>query len=187
MEVGTTLYLARRSAWRSWLAKHHASKKEIWLIFYKKHSKRPRLPYSDAVEEALCFGWIDSIVKPVDRECFAQRFSPRRPGSRLSEMNRERIRRLVKQKKMTKAGLAAVAHVLNERTESRRFVIAPDILRSLRKDKSAWKNFQKFPLSYKRIRIGWIEGSRAREDVFQQRLKYFIAMTAKNKRFGMVQ
>ena len=187
MKLGKTLYLARRNAWRSWLAKHHASEKEIWLIFYKKHSKKPRLPYNDAVEEALCFGWIDSIVKPVDGECFAQRFSPRRPRSKLSEMNRERIRRLKKQKKMTKAGLAAVAHVLDDRTKNPRFIIAPDILRSLRKDKAAWKNFQKLPLSYKRIRIGWIEGSRARKEVFQQRLQYFIAMTAKNKRFGMVQ
>src|SRR2546430_10940490 len=80
MEIGTTLYVKDRRQWRAWLARHHKTAPEIWLIYYKKHSGRPRIPYSDAVEEALCYGWIDSITKPVDEDRWAQRFTPRRPS-----------------------------------------------------------------------------------------------------------
>src|SRR5213080_2963742 len=73
MEIGTTLYVQDRRQWRSWLARHHQTAPEIWLIYYKKHSGKPRIPYNDAVEEALCYGWIDSITKPVDEDRWAQR------------------------------------------------------------------------------------------------------------------
>jgi uncharacterized protein YdeI (YjbR/CyaY-like superfamily) len=79
MEIGRTLYITNRKAWRAWLAKNHAREKEIWLIYYKKHTGKPRIPYDDAVEEALFYVWIDSIIKRVDDERIAQRFSPRRP------------------------------------------------------------------------------------------------------------
>jgi len=187
MELGKTLYVIDRGAWRSWLAKHHGTEEEIWLIFYKQHTGKPRIPYNDAVEEALCYGWIDSTVKTVDEERFAQRFTPRKPGSKLSEMNKERIRRLIKEKKMTSAGLAAVKHVLDVSSEEARLIIAPDILKALKQDKKIWENFQKFSPSYQRIRIGWIEGARSRPEIFEQRLRYFLKMTAQNKKFGMVQ
>jgi uncharacterized protein YdeI (YjbR/CyaY-like superfamily) len=187
MKIGKTLYVTKRKEWHSWLAKNYDKEKEIWLIFYKKSSGKPRLPYNDAVEEALCYGWIDSIVKGIDEEKFAQRFSPRRPKSKLSEMNKERIRQLIKQNKMTPIGLAAVKHVFNDSSENTKLTIAPDILKALKQDKETWKNFQNFPESYKRIRIGWIEGARTRPDIFNQRLNYFLKMTAKNKKYGMVQ
>src|SRR2546423_12322516 len=120
MEIGTTLYVKDRRRWRAWLARHHKTAPEIWLIYYKKHSGRPRTPYSDAVEEALCYGWIDSITKPVDEDRWAQRFSPRRPSSRLSEMNRERVRRLIAARRMTKAGLARIAHVFDHESDTKR-------------------------------------------------------------------
>ena len=181
MELKETLYVTNRKDWRSWLAKHHKNKKEIWLIYYKKHSGKPRIPYNDAVDEALCYGWIDSIVKKVDEERTAQRFTPRKEKSSWSEMNKERARRLIKAKKMTTAGLAKVTVNLDEK-----FVVPKDILRELKKDNLVWKNFQKFPLSYKRIRIGYIDGSRSQPDEFQKRLNYFIKKTKQNKQFGMV-
>ncbi len=195
MEITKTLYVTERKDWRAWLKKHHASEKEIWLVYYTKQSGKPRIPYNDSVEEALCFGWIDSIVKKMDANSFAQRFSPRRKGSQLSPMNQERIRRLIKQKKMTPAGLAAVKDSLKPSTKETktnprlkaRLVIAPDIRQALKADEGTWKNFQKFPASYKRIRIGWIEGARKRPEEFRKRLAYFLKMTAQNKRFGMVQ
>lgn len=192
MKLGKTLYVTTRSAWRSWLSKHHKTEKEIWLVFYRKASGKPRIPYDDAVEEALCYGWIDSIEKGVDAERFAQRFSPRMPGSVLSETNKERIRRLIAQRKMTAAGLAAVRHVFDPAADGRRNAgarepIAPDIAQAIRADGDAWRNFQQFPASYTRIRIGWIEAARGRPAEFQKRLRYFIRMTAKNRRFGMVQ
>jgi uncharacterized protein YdeI (YjbR/CyaY-like superfamily) len=188
MKVGRTFYARNRQQWRAWLSKHHDSRKEIWLIYYKKEAGRPRVPYNDAVEEALCFGWIDSILKKVDKNRFAQRFSPRRPKSNLSPMNRERVRRLMKAGRMTRAGLAALQpHGVGRSAGPSRLVVPPDILEHLKRDPVVWRNFTRFPASYKRIRIGWIDGSRNRKAAFETRLRYFLKMTKDNKRFGMVQ
>jgi len=190
MDIGRILYVTNRKAWRSWLAKNHAKRRDIWLIYYKKGSSRPRIPYNDAVEEALCYGWIDSITKPIDGEKYAQRFSPRKPNSKWSAMNIERLRRLIRQRKVRKAGLEAAKSVMVDIRRARittSFTIPPDILRALKKNPTIWRNFSLYPVSYKRIRIGWIDGSRNRPEFFEKRLKYFLKMTAKNKRFGIVQ
>jgi uncharacterized protein YdeI (YjbR/CyaY-like superfamily) len=194
MEIKKTFYTANRKAWRSWLAKHYSSEPEIWLIYYKKHSGKPRIPYNDAVEEALCYGWIDSTLKPIDEHCFAQRFSPRRKNSKLSEMNKERVRRLIKTKRMTRFGLASIQHHMKNNSiqysnsrSLKKFILPPDIVAFLKSKPIAWKYFIKFPESYKHIRIGWIDAARHRPEIFRQRLQYFVNMTEKNKRFGMVQ
>ena len=187
MEIGKTLYVADRKAWRAWLRKNYNKKSEIWLVYYKLNSGKKRIPYNDSVEEALCYGWIDSIVKPIDGEKFAQRFSPRRPGSQLSETNRERVRRLIKRRKMTAAGLAAIKHAYRQAEKPKRLMLSEDILKALKADNQTWANFQRFSPTYKRIRLWWIEASRSRPGVFRQRLAYFIRMTAQNKKFGMVQ
>ena len=188
MEIGKTLYVTNRKQWRSWLAKNHNKKKEIWLIYYKKSSHRPRIPYNDAVEEALCYGWIDSIVKSIDEDKFTQRFTPRKPKSKLSEMNKERVQLLIKQKKMITTGLASIKHMFgSSAVENKKLTIAPDILNAIKQDRDAWENFKGFSDSYKRIRIGWIEAARTRPEFFDQRLRYFLKMTAKNKKYGMVQ
>ena len=103
-----TLYVTKRADWRKWLEKNHASEKEIWLVYYRKDSGKPRISYDDALEEALAFGWIDSIQKGIDDERFAQRFSPRVKGSKWSEANKERARRLLKEGRMTPAGMASI-------------------------------------------------------------------------------
>src|SRR5688572_20782314 len=161
MNITKTLDVANRRQWRAWLAKNHKKEPEIWLIYYRKGSGRKRVPYTDAVEEALCYGWIDSQMKNIDKARFAQRFSPRKPRSNWSQMNKERVRRLIAAKKMTKAGLTALGNVLEEK-----FVIAPDILAALKKDTAAWKHFQSFPKSYQSIRVGFIEGARSRPAEF---------------------
>ena len=178
----------------AWLVNHHKTKSEIWLVYHRKVTGKPRIPYNDAVEEALCYGWIDSIQKTVDAERTAQRFSPRRKGSFLSPMNKERIRRLIARKKMTKAGLKSIEHHLTEALGKKSisaqlmaFKLPTDIRDALKADPTVWKNYQAFPESYKRIRVGWIDGARPRPEEFQKRLRYFIKMTGKNKRFGMVQ
>jgi uncharacterized protein YdeI (YjbR/CyaY-like superfamily) len=189
VKLGKTLYVTNRRSWRSWLAKHHKKKNEIWLISFKKHTKKPSLPYNDAVEEALAYGWIDSTAKSIDQDSYAQRFTPRKPGSNWSEMNKERVRRLIKSRKMTRAGLAAMgdARKAKGNTPRSKVMIPPDILRRLRANKQTWQNFQRFPSSYKRVRIGWIDGSRKRPPEFEKRLRYLLKMTAQNRRFGMVQ
>src|SRR5678816_4889869 len=108
MAMGKTLYVTNRDEWRDWLAKHGQSETEVWLIYYKQQSDRPRIPYDDAVEEALCFGWIDSIVKRIDDEKFAQKFTPRRNTSKWSELNKRRVRKLIREGRMTDAGLARI-------------------------------------------------------------------------------
>jgi len=182
VNVGKKLYVKNRREWRAWLARNHKSAREIWLIYYKKNSGKPRIPYNDAVEEALCYGWIDSILKPIDDRKYAQRYSPRKKTSKLSDMNRERVRRLIKSGRMTRAGLAAIDHAPRKGAP-----FPADILARLKKDPETWRNFQRFPASYKRIRIGWIAAARARRPAFEQRLAYFLKMTKQNKRFGMVQ
>ena len=188
MNIGNILEAADSKEWRAWLAKHHKTETEIWLVFYKKASGKPRISYNDAVLEALSYGWIDSTVKALDSERFVQRYTARKKTSGLSQMNRERIRTLIQQKKMTKAGLAAVAHVFDpEKDKVEEFDIPADILERLKENKQAWANFQKLPESYKRIRVAYIESrKRHSNEQFQTSLKYFIKMTAKNKRIGFV-
>lgn len=181
MEIGKTVYSKDRDKWRSWLAKNHDKASEIWLIAYKKHTGKPSVPYNDAVEEALCYGWIDSILKRVDDDRTAQRYTPRRPNSQLSESNRVRIRRLIDEGKMTEAGMVNIRDKLEEK-----FEFASDIAKALKKDPVVWKNFQAFPDSYKKVRVGWIEGARNRPDVFKTRLNYLIKMTGKKKMYGRV-
>ncbi len=182
MKLGKTLYITERKDWREWLIRHHNMEKEIWLVYYKKDTGKPSLPYNDAVDEALCFSWIDSTIKKIDGESRAQRFTPRRLKSPLSEMNKERVGRLIKAGKMTHAGLIAAGDISVEK-----FDIPSDILKALKADKQIWRNFQSFSESYKRIRVGWIDGARKRPEEFDKRLNYFMRMTEKNKKYGMVQ
>ena len=106
MEITQTLYVTTREEFRQWLEKNHAKKKESWLVIYKKATHTPCIAYDDAVEEAICFGWIDGIMKSLDHEKYVQRFCPRRKGSNWTEINEEKARRLVKEGKMTDAGKA---------------------------------------------------------------------------------
>lgn len=188
MEIEKTLYVTDRAAWRAWLAEHHAQETEVWLVYFRKATGKPRIPYNDAVEEALCYGWIDSIVKTLDEERFAQRFSVRKKTSGLSQMNKERVRMLITQKKMTQVGLDAIAHVFDpDKDQEEDFVIPPDILQPLQADPQAWANFQQFPDSYKRIRIAYIKSrKRHGQERFEKALQHFINMTSKNKRIGFV-
>ena len=182
VNIGQTLRVTTRKAWRTWLDKNHARKKEIWLVYATKKSGKARVPYSDAVEEALCFGWIDGTVKSIDENYFAQRFSPRRSAkSQLSETNKERVRLMVRAGLMTAAGMEKIRDRMSEE-----FVLPSDIVRELQRDPNVWKNFQRFPKWYQRVRVGWLDMSRHRPEIFQARLRYFLKMTAQNKRYGQV-
>jgi uncharacterized protein YdeI (YjbR/CyaY-like superfamily) len=106
METGETLYVMTRAGFRDWLIKNHEAKTEIWLIQYKKAADKPSIKYTDAVEEAICFGWIDGFEKGMDAERYAMRFTPRRPRSNLTGTNKERARKMMTEGKMTEAGRA---------------------------------------------------------------------------------
>jgi uncharacterized protein YdeI (YjbR/CyaY-like superfamily) len=179
MEITKTLRVTNRKDWRKWLRQHYKTEKEIWLVYYKKETGKPRIVYNDAVEEALCFGWIDSIVKTLDEKRTVQRFSPRKPKSKYSAANQERLRKLTKQRKVIKEVREALGDISEEK-----FEIPKDILKVIKANKEAWNNFRKFSDAYKRIRIGFIDGARKRPKEFKKRLRYFIKMTEKNKQYG---
>jgi uncharacterized protein YdeI (YjbR/CyaY-like superfamily) len=179
MEITKTLHVTSRKDWRAWLKKHYKTEKEIWLVYPKKATGVPRIEYNDAVEEALCFGWIDSIVKTLDEESSVQRFSPRKQKAKYSQANKERLRSLVQQGKVAEEVLDTLGDILTEK-----FEFTPDILEAIKTNKKAWKNFQKFSDPYKRIRIAFIDGARKRPEKFQTRLWYFIDMAKMNKMFG---
>jgi uncharacterized protein YdeI (YjbR/CyaY-like superfamily) len=194
MQITQLLDIHTARAWRSWLKAHHAKAKEIWLAYYRADSGQARVSYNDAVDEAVCFGWIDSQMKNVDRDRFAQRFTPRRPGAPISELNLARARRMVKLGKMTPAGRQALNLALKARPGQARsgdlkagaLKIAPDILKAMKADAEVWKHFRTFPKAYQRIKIAWIEGGRGRPEIFATRLRYFLKMTGQNKQYGML-
>ena len=173
-----TLYVTDRKDWREWLEKNF-KEKEIWLVFSKKASGKPRISYNDAVEEALCFGWIDSQVKALDEESSAQRFSPRNPKSGYSQANKERLRWLLKENLLHPSIQETAKKVLEEK-----FVFPPDIINALKANTTTWKNYQKFSSAYKRIRIAYIDAARKRPEEFKKRLANFIKKTRENKQIG---
>lgn len=188
MEIGQTLYVTNRDDWRKWLQENYDKAPEIWLVYYNKKSGKPRIAYDEAVEEALCFGWIDSTMKKRDDDSTAQRFSPRRKNSVLSELNKVRIKKMMKEGKMTPAGLDSINHHVKvsngELVEHKPFVMPDDILQILKSDPELWKNFRELPEDYRQVRIAYIDGARVRPDEYTKRLNYFIKMTRQNKRFG---
>jgi uncharacterized protein YdeI (YjbR/CyaY-like superfamily) len=179
MDIGKTVYFYDRKDWRAWLADHYNKEKEIWLIYPKKVSGKPRILYNDAVEEALSFGWIDSTTKRIDNESYAQRFSPRNPKTPYSESNKTRLRKLVKEGKVIPSIKAATQDIIDEQ-----FVMPADVLESLKANKVAWINFQKFSPEYQRISVAYVEGSRHRPEEFKKRLNNLIKMSEKNKQVG---
>lgn len=182
MEITNKLHVTNRDEWRKWLNEHHATEKEIWLVSYTTASGEPRIPYLETVEEALCFGWIDGIAKKLDHQRTAQRFTPRRPNSHWTELNKERARRLIASGKMTDAGLATLPDLSSDT-----FQIPDDINAALQADQQTWENFQRFPDLYKRIRISFIEEVRKQPDVFEKRLDNFLKKTRQNKMFGTLE
>ena len=108
MEIGETIYVTSPAQFRKWLKANHKIKTEIWVIQYRKATKKPSIDYIEAVEEAICFGWIDGFEKGMDAERYATRFSPRRPKSNWTETNKQRAKRMIDEGRMTEAGRAAL-------------------------------------------------------------------------------
>jgi uncharacterized protein YdeI (YjbR/CyaY-like superfamily) len=179
MDPTKRLYVTNREDWREWLAVNYKTAVEIWLVYPRKHTGEPRIPYNDAVEEALCFGWIDSITKTIDEDHYSQRFSPRKTRSTYSQTNRERLRRLIEQGKVIPEVLTTLGNVIEES-----FVFPPDIKAALQANEQAWKNFQRYSGAYQRIRIAYVETARKRPEEFKKRLNHLLKMTEQDKQFG---
>lgn len=182
-----------RKAWRQWLLKNHASSPGIWMIYYKKQSGKRRFDYGEAVEEALCFGWIDSLPRKLDEQRAMLKFTPRKLKSAWSGLNKKRIERLIKEGLMTAAGLAKIEQAKKDGswdilTSSDSHInnnsLPPELLKTLSKNKKALENFKAFPPGYRKQFLFWIDSAK-RPETKNARIKQTVLMAIANKKPGI--
>ena len=173
--------------WRKWLEKHHDSESEVWLIFYKQHTGVRSIAYLDALDEALCFGWVDSLVKRLDESRYARKFTPRKPDSRWSTINRKRYAALQAAGRLKPSGINRPP---TNRSSSPppRFqmpaTIPTYIQTALKKQPAAWRYFEALAPSHRRRYVGWIESAK-REETKARRLQEAIRLLAQGKPLGL--
>ena len=168
-----------RTEWRDWLIRNFESSEEIWFVFPTKDSGEIGVSYNDAVEEALCFGWIDSTARRLDDTHQLRRFTPRREGSAYSRPNIERLIWLDSRNMIHPKVRESVLPLIEEE-----YVFPKDILRKIKRNPDAWENYQKLPEPYLRIRVAYIDAARKRPDEFRKRLDNFISVTSKGRMIG---
>jgi uncharacterized protein YdeI (YjbR/CyaY-like superfamily) len=188
-----TYHPKTRKEWRQWLEKNHIISPGIWLIYYKKESGKPRVSYEEAVEEALCFGWIDSLPRKLDMKRAMLKFTPRKPKAVWSDLNKARVEKLISQKMMTVSGLAKVEqakkdgswHLLNATNyHTDNNSLPEDLQKALAKNKKAFENFNAFPLGYRRRFLFWIDSAK-RPETRKARIKQAVLMATANKKPGI--
>lgn len=178
MEIENLIEVETRQELRDWFKEHSTTEKYCWVLVSR--TEQPgAIRYLDAVEEALCFGWIDGTVKKISPTEVAQRFSPRKKKSNWTELNKERVRRLAKLGLMAEEGLKILPDM---RPES--FTIDKDIEARLKEDNQVYQNFINFPELYRRIRIDTIQSYKDDPELFNKRLEKFIQNTKENKMYG---
>jgi uncharacterized protein YdeI (YjbR/CyaY-like superfamily) len=180
----TTLHVTSRRQWRAWLTEHHTSSPGVWLVFYKAHTGVKAIPYEDMVREALCFGWIDSLVKRLDDDRYALKVTPRQPVSRWSAINRKRWAELHAAGLLTSAGLAAAP---TSNTYAPR-PVTPDlpvyIAKALRANSRAWRFFRELAPTYRRDFVVWIHTAK-RPETRARRIRESISLLAAGKKLGL--
>lgn len=179
-------YAPDRAVWRQWLAAHHRTESAVWLVYYKPASGKPRVSYDDAVDEALCFGWIDSKPNKLDEHRSLRFFAPRHPRSNWSKLNKERVVRLTQEGRMTEAGRAAVAVAKENGTwdalnEVEALVVSDDLQEALRRVPQAEAHFEAFPPSSKKNILDWIHNAK-RAETRQKRIEETAQMAEENLR-----
>ncbi len=185
---GAAIYFSTHAALRRWFAEHHATARELWVGFHKKGSGTPSVTYPEALDEALCVGWIDGVRKRVDDERYVIRFTPRKPGSYWSAVNTRRALALKKQGLMTGAGLAAFEARDPGRTMKYSFeraaaALPPELERAFRANRKAWSFFEQQPPSYRRTLTWWVVSAR-KEETREARLDKLVRASASGKRLG---
>ncbi len=183
-EGRNTVYARSRAHWRKWLEKNHLTAPSVFLIIYRKNCEVPSVYYAEAVEEALCFGWIDSVPKKRDNKSYYLLFSKRNPKSNWSMVNKRRVETLIKEGKMTEAGLATIKLAKTSGTwialdAVYDLLIPEDLKTMLAKNKKASKHFESFSPSSKRGILEWIYSAK-RLDTRQKRIKEIVRLAAKN-------
>ena len=180
-----------RKAWRSWLEAHHAERAEVWVVFYKRHTGKPTLSYNDAVEEAVCFGWIDGVKRSLDDQRYMHRFSPRQPNSKWSATNRKRAERMIKAGLMAPPGLKMIRRAKRAGTWETQPVTAtidvtvpPELAARLRRNTKAARFFESLAPSYRRQFTGWINSAK-REETRRRRVDEAVALLEQGEKLGM--
>jgi uncharacterized protein YdeI (YjbR/CyaY-like superfamily) len=182
--------LMTRAEWRRWLARNHDTETGVWLVFHKNSASGQSLEYETVVEEALCYGWIDSIIKKLDDDRYARKLTPRRTSSKWSESNKRRVAKLIKSGRMTKHGLSKIeaAKRTGKWSESAALKIPrnmPDELRkALARNKKANAFFEQLGPSYRRQFIGWIAAA-TRAETKRLRVEESVARLARGEKLGM--
>lgn len=189
IELTNALLFKNRNEWRSWLEKNHMIVNEVWLIHYKKSLSKKSVNHFEAVEEALCFGWIDSKLKKIDEERFILKYSPRKSKSVWSKINKNTTEKMISLGKMTQAGFNAIdvakkqglwdtayANLIKDRLPS-------DLKKALMGNKTAWNNFQHFANSYRNMYIGWVKNAKTSE-TRTKRISTVVKRSLLNKKPG---
>ncbi len=190
MRVKEQLHVVSRAAWRAWLKQNHGRAKEVWLAFHKKHTQKAALPYEDAVEEAICFGWIDSLVKRLDEDTFARKFTPRKAQSKWSETNKARARKMIESGLMHAAGMTAVRASkksgawYESAMSPAELKVPPFITKALSENKKALEFFNSLSTSSQRQCVGWISSAK-RAETRLRRLAEAIVLFEKGEKLGM--
>jgi uncharacterized protein YdeI (YjbR/CyaY-like superfamily) len=184
------IFFATAEEWRDWLERNHADSSEVWVGMYKKASGRPTMAWSDAVDQALCFGWIDGVRRSVDDISYANRFTPRRPGSNWSAINIEKVRKLKRKGLMHPAGLAAFEKRQDDRSEVYSYERANATLgdafeKKFRANRKAWRFWESQPPGYRRTATWWVISAK-REETRKRRLATLIEDSAQERRIGLV-
>jgi uncharacterized protein YdeI (YjbR/CyaY-like superfamily) len=180
-----TLDVRSRHAWRNWLAKHHDAEDEIWLVFHKTHTGVKSIAYDDAVEEAICFGWIDSLITSLDDERYARKFTPRTEHSRWSTINRRRFQDLKSRGMLAAPGLARAPTERSGDKPARRTATLPKYIReALEASPKTWEFFQRLAPSHRRNYVVWIDSAK-RQETKERRLLEAIKLLAAGKQLGL--
>ena len=181
-----TLDVRSRREWRRWLAAHHGTSPGVWLVFHKRHTGVTCLEYDDAVEEALCYGWIDSVLRRRDEARYVRKFTPRRPGSVWSALNRRRYTDLARRGRLAKPG--------RDRAPTGRPARRPPpppvpglpvyVRRALTTRPWAWGAFRRLAPSRRRLYVGWVHSAK-REETRERRLREVVRVLAAGKKLGL--
>ena len=179
-----TLDVRTRERWRAWLQKRHASSPGIWFVFHKKHSGVTSVPYEDAVREALCFGWIDSLVKRLDDDRFALKFTPRKPASKWSDSNRRRWAELKSAGALAAPGMAAAPTDSRYGPKPNIPTLPAYIAKTFKANRKAWAYFRTLSPTSRRQFVVWIHIAK-RPDTRQKRLRASVDLLAHGKPLGL--